>query len=128
MKNIELTEDHKSKLLEMCKELFPTYNFEFMRGKDEFGFDIYDYFTFYLLEDYENNEWYKSKTDIHWFEFCITKIVNELSWKNIKTDILADCEYEDFRMKLITEIFRDKFTTEKFHIVDYLYKEFKNLN
>ena len=127
MKNIELTEDHKSKLLEMCKELFPTYNFEFMRGKDEFGFDIYDYFTFYLIEDYENNEWYKSKTDIHWFEFCITKIVNELSWKNIKTDILADCEYEDFRMKLITNIFKDKLTTEKFHIIDYLYEEFKKL-
>jgi hypothetical protein len=127
MKNIELTEEHKSKLLEMCKELFPTYNFEFMRGKDEFGFDIYDYFTFYLIEDYENNEWYKSKTDIHWFEFCITKIVNELSWKNIKTDILADCEYEDFRMKLITNIFKDKLTTEKFHIIDYLYEEFKKL-
>ena len=47
MKSIQLTEEHKSKLLEMCKELFPTYNFEFMRGKDEFGFDIYDYFTYY---------------------------------------------------------------------------------
>ena len=25
MKQIELTEEHKSKLLEMCKELFPEY-------------------------------------------------------------------------------------------------------
>ena len=25
MKNIELTENHKSKLLEMCKKLFPEY-------------------------------------------------------------------------------------------------------
>lgn len=109
MKNIELTEDHKSKLLEMCKVLFPEIKSIVLQ--ENLGTLIIDQLQ-----------------QIHWFEFCITKIVNELAWRNIKTDILADCEYEDFRMKLITEIFRDKFTTEKFHIVDYLYKEFKNLN
>ena len=111
MKNIELTEEHKSKLLEMCKILFPEYDFPnkiqsiiFIRKKNK-----------------------KLGENIHWFEFCSIKIVNELAWRNIKTDILADCEYEDFRIKLITEIFRDKFTTEKFHPIDYLYKEFKKL-
>ena len=132
MKNIELTEDHKSKLLEMCKELFPKLNLEMY-----YDDDIADNWK----EALENNScgndaqvgylisnWHKPNAKIiHWFEFCITEIVNELAWRNIKTDILADCEYEDFRMKLIIEIFRDKFTTETFHIVDYLYKEFKQL-
>ena len=104
MKSIQLTEEHKSKLLEMCKELFPTYNFEFMRGKDEFGFDIYDYFTFYLIEDYENNEWYKSKTDIHWFEFCMTHLAEKID---------CDLAHNIIYMKK--------------HPVDYLYEEFKKL-
>ena len=115
MKNIELTEEHKSKLLEMCKELFPTYNFEFMRGKDEFGFDIYDYFTFYLIEDYENNEWYKSKTDIHWFEFCMTFLAEKIldnSFGDISTSELGY-----FSCGPIKEV----------HPIDYLYKEFKKL-
>lgn len=30
MKSIELTKKHKSKLLEMCKALFPEYTFEFI--------------------------------------------------------------------------------------------------
>ena len=117
MKNIELTEDHKSKLLEMCKELFPEY-IETYLGVNDYDPepDGYIYFT-------KN----KNITRIHWFEICSIKIVNELAWRNIKTDILADCEYEDFRMKLITEIFRDKCVTETFHIIDYLYEEFKKL-
>ena len=117
MKNIELTENQKVKLLEMCRILFPEY------PDLQFGVkEKHNWSKEYLVFGLTGNE-----PIIHWFEFCITKIVNELSWKNIKTDILADCEYEDFRMKLITEIFRDKFTTETFHIVDYLYEEFKKL-
>lgn len=123
MKNIELTEEHKSKLLEMCKVLFPEDEFTF---DNDFGDDGFIDRNF-LGENKSNLMWEDDGSHFHWFEFCITEIVNELSWKNIKTDILADCEYEDFRMKLITNIFKDKLTTEKFHIVDYLYEEFKKL-
>ena len=123
MKNIELTEDHKVKLLKMCKVLFPEYK-DIIFGSF-FGNIIFS------KNKIKNINWdnkvNKNVFQIYWFELCINKIVNELAWRNIKTDILADCEYEDFRIKLITEIFRDKFTTEKFHIVDYLYEEFKKV-
>lgn len=141
MKNIELTEEHSFKLLKMCKELFPEYkviNFtKFNDYSDNTGeggkINIDNILVFFKDKNAWNekyqyfNEEFTPNLCTHWFEFCITEIVNELAWRNIKTDILADCEYEDFRMKLITEIFRDKFTTEKFHIVDYLYEEFKKL-
>ena len=119
MKNIELTEEHKSKLLEMCKELFPTYNFEFMRGNDEFGFDIYDYFTFYLIEDYENNEWYKSKTDINWFEFCMTHLPEKI-FKNPKGRFQG-INGRPYWCEKVAESFA------KVHPIDYLYEEFKKL-
>ena len=123
MKNIELTEKHKVKLLEICKKLFPEYK-DVVFGSF-FGNII---FSKNKIKDVNwNNKVNKNVFQIYWFELCTNGIVNELAWRNIKTDILADCEYEDFRMKLITEIFRDKFTTEKFHIVDYLYEEFKKL-
>ena len=126
MKSIKLTDSQKSKLLEMCEALFPEYTIYEVQKANHFG---------RIVNTVQGNKWeYNGDDDepideffIHWFEFCIIEIVNELAWRNIKTDILADCEYEDFRMKLITEIFRDKFTTEKFHIVDYLYEEFKKL-
>lgn len=128
MKQIELTEEHKTRLLEMCSVLFPEVNcyWEY----EMYGRSLKQDFNSVLAVYYKDKNAYKQNLfdfNIHWFEFCITEIVNELSWKNIKTDILADCEYEDFRMKLITNIFRDKLTTEKFHIIDYLYEEFKKL-
>ena len=123
MTSIRLTEDHKSKLLEMCKELFPKYK--------DVVFGSFFGNVIFSKNKIKNINWdnkvNKNVFQIYWFELCINKIVNELAWRNIKTDILADCEYEDFRIKLITEIFRDKFTTEKFHIVDYLYEEFKKV-
>lgn len=126
MKNIKLTENHKIKLLEMGKELFPEQ--EFYWEYEMYGRGLKEDFNDVLQVYFKDKKARKSKLfpfNIHWFEFCTNKIVNELAWRNIKTDILADCEYEDFRIKLITEIFRDKFTTENFHIVDYLYEIFK---
>lgn len=121
MKAIELTEEHKSKLLEMCKILFPEYFF------DEEGEDYYideNNIINFLIPIKENE--FKGG-EIHWFEFCTNEIVNELAWRNIETEILADCEYENFRMKLITKIFKDKLVGNNFHIIDYLYKQFQKL-
>lgn len=48
MKSIELTEDHKSKLLEMCKKLFPNEEFNFGNfyssecGGEYYGLDYLD--------------------------------------------------------------------------------------
>ena len=149
MKNIELTEKHKSKLLEICVKLFKKESeinsIQNFRISNDYVLGLSDHTLYCENRDISDNQYDGEEVpedelldfytypincfeiNMHWFEFCITEIVNELAWRNIKTDILADCEYEDFRMKLITEIFRDKFTTEKFHIVDYLYKKFKKL-
>lgn len=121
MKSIELTEEHKSKLLEMCKVLFP-------ESKIQFTDDYYCEWSLFLITEDDNDRTLpKNKVECHWFEFCTNEIVNELAWRNIQTDILADCEYEDFRMKLITKIFKDKLVGNNFHIIDYLYKQFKKL-
>jgi hypothetical protein len=98
MKNIELTEAHKSKLLEMCKELFPKYviypadDNGFIEGEQWIGDQ-------HLGEDRPVNEF-----NIHWFEFCMTHLINKL-------------EIEYASVIVLTEN----------HPVDYLYKEFLKL-
>ena len=66
MKAIKLTEEHKSKLLEICRELFPEYS------KIQFQ-DIYNNET--------GNLYFDNVTigiTIHWFEFCITHLAEKL--------------------------------------------------
>jgi hypothetical protein len=50
MKPIELTQEHKDKLLEMCQVLFPEYDLYISENNIHIGSD----FVF-----------------IHWFEFCV---------------------------------------------------------
>lgn len=80
MKNIELTEDHKVKLLKMCKELFPEYvdfkcfytDINFFKGKQHFR--------------------------IHWFEFCVLDLATKLYNLNKRDKI---CKIELYRGDLI---------------------------
>ena len=61
MKKIELTKDHKVKLLKMCKELFPEYKL----------IDIHKNGLFVLWEELPpSRKWF----EIHWFEFCMTHL------------------------------------------------------
>jgi hypothetical protein len=106
MEAINLTDEHKFKLLEMCKELFPEYK------------DL-NYWKSYICDGWGHG--------IHWFEFCMTHLVNKLAWCNIKTDILADCEYESIRLKYLLELAKDRPSPGQYHPVDYLYEEFKKL-
>jgi hypothetical protein len=112
MKRIELTEEQLNKFLEMCNVLFPEY-------------------SQVMEDDFPGIFWfYKNKNDgtaIHWFEFCIRHLVDEIAWKNIQTNILADCEYEDKRTELIRELFKDRIFPGMYHPVDYLYEEFLKL-
>jgi hypothetical protein len=98
MKNIELTEEHKVELLEMCKVLFPEYviyladDDGFIEGEQWVGDQN-------MGEDRPVNEF-----NIHWFEFCMTYLINKL-------------ELEYTSIIVLTEN----------HPVDYLYEEFKKL-
>lgn len=111
MKNIKLTEDHKSKLLEMCKVLFLEYpeirfkeNHILLYNKDTFNNiknQLGKEFENILLQDYECD------IKIHWFEFCMTHLARMLMCKNTK-------HMQQLFMGLK-------------HPVDYLYEEFKKL-
>lgn len=100
MKNIEISEKQKEMLLEMCKELFPKYKtIVFTEDHKQF-------------EDGEDNNillFFSGKTEIapsiHWFEFCIIHLLPKF---NFEPDILLNSELKNK------------------HIIDYLYKEFKN--
>lgn len=60
MKSIELTQDHKIKLLEMCKVLFSEYKIYFWLEPNNMLF-------------IENEQ-----KKIHWFEFCMTHLARKL--------------------------------------------------
>ena len=99
MKNIELTEDHKSKLLEMCRILFPEY------PDLQFGVkEKHNWSKEYLVFGLTGNE-----PIIHWFEFCMTHLCDKV--------FIHDESLNEF---LLT------FNVDK-HPVDYLYEEFKKL-
>ena len=114
MKNIELTEDHKSKLLEMCKVLFPKLNLEMY-----YDDDISDNWEEALEDDSCGNDaqvgylisnWHKPNAKIiHLFEFCMTHLCDKI--------FIHDESLNEF---LLT------FNVNK-HPVDYLYEEFKKL-
>jgi hypothetical protein len=64
MNSIELTQEHKSKLLEMCNKLFSEYD------------DIlFSPITFNMLM-FNGTE--KDTVYIHWFEFCITHLAKKV--------------------------------------------------
>lgn len=116
MKPIELTEEHKTKLLEMAKVLFPEYvrisfnipNHEY----DDEGDNVIDFFT-------EDNKDGQSWSYIHWFEFCMTYLTKKLFFGIPRNSdkYLEFCK--DFSMYFLNQ--KGK------HPIDYLYEEFKKM-
>jgi len=98
MKAIELTEDHKSKLLEMCKILLPEYN--------KIWFEDYSYSEYIRGSEHKDGIGFF----IHWFEFCCNILVNKLFDNSF-----------DFG-----KIYYELLTSN--NSVDYLYEEFKKNN
>lgn len=114
MKTIELTEEHKSKLLEMCKVLFPENGkwFKILCG------NIY----------YSRSGKFPAKS-IHWFEFVMTHLVKRISNFNKSNKISNSSEVEYFINGGVLEINLRHRMQNKYnvHPVDYLYDEFKKL-
>lgn len=69
MKPLTLTEEHKIKLLEMCKSLFPEYNNDIELDIDPTydGHDMHVYLGLHVGY-------------IHWFEFCTLHLTDKLGW------------------------------------------------
>lgn len=130
MKPIELTEEHKSKLLEMCKVLFPDYKFYFyhplLKTNMLVGF----------LRTNDSDTYDNCDIFIHWFEFCMGTLAakiddmyfthnkEKLESKNDNIRITAwdRRPYHD-----LWSGFNFGALKPKSHPVDYLYQEFLKL-
>ena len=116
MSPIELTDLHKSRLLEMCRVLFPEYN----------RIEISDYQI-----DVDRNHYnpifidiYKGDLTVpfdiystHWFEFCMTKLVDKLY------DSINYTDSDEFNINLHVDLMLDM-VNFKINPIDTLYKEF----
>jgi len=129
MKSIELTEDHKSKLLEMCKELFPEYSqIQFSNPDDpDAGFDSIEGIL-HLGKFINKGRGFSVLESIHWFEFLISEFFNRLSSKlTLQQKFNGELVYgHNIRIALVENCIDD--TTDYYkHPVDYFYEEFKKL-
>jgi len=106
MKSLSLSQEQKHKLLEMCKKLFPEYNFELV---DFSGGDHRN--SVYALRIKESVD--NPVLDVCWFELCQTYMADKLAFLK-----------EDSRSGIIKEIEFYRIN-ENMHLVDYLYEEFK---
>lgn len=104
MKNIELTEEHKKKLLEMCEVLFPEYGYPHI-GEETNS-------ILFTNKSYPT----RSFITIHWFEFCINIIPKYL--KNNHGNLYFGLGSG----QSILEMFE-----RGEHPVDYIHKVFKKL-
>ena len=99
----------------MCNNLFPEYEkiwFHSLRPTSVTG---------YL----KTNKTPDCDFAIHWFEFCMTHLLDSIAFSLVKSDILADMEYETYRQAYIIEIMSDKTKENYINPIDYLYSQFK---
>lgn len=93
MNSIQLTEEHKSKLLEMCEKLFPEYDFTLDKWEQCF-----------VTLGLKTKDLYE--THIYWFEFCITHLPYKLKLSRYQITRLildtthpVDYLYDEFKRK-----------------------------
>lgn len=155
MKSIELTKEHKSKLLEMCKELFPEFN-EWRFGKVTAEGNLEDFYNKTKNLPWQDREKYEQSCDflwiekdfkyehddniersetwvIHWFEFCMTHLVEKLNdlsdvYEEIPPYVANVYGGANGKWNLYVKFhFHYPKNRYKKHPIDYLYEEFKKL-
>ncbi len=124
MKSIELTEEHKSKLLEMGKALFPEY------PDLQFGVkEKHNWSKEYLVFGLTGNE-----PIIHWFEFCMTHLVEKLNnlsdvYEEMPPYVANVYGGANGKWNLYVKFhFHYPKNRYKKHPIDYLYSEFLKLS
>lgn len=122
MKAIQLTTEHREKLLEMCKELFPEYRWLFHHHDDgtpdknnPVNFNYLPGFLFAFKKENDSDLYDSCDIFIHWFEFCITYLCDKifLPKGESRLDGIKGMDYYQ--------------RNDKIHPIDYLYSEFKKL-
>ena len=113
MKNIELTKDHKSKLLEMCKVLFPKNKVDSL----QFG-TIKFLINYYERKDINNSKitfgGWDEVIEIHWFEFCIFYLIDKIFNEDQEEAYLSNKDFYKGGLSFGDE-----------HPIDILYNEFQ---
>lgn len=111
METLKLTEEHKKKLLEMSKKLFPEYILiGWLNGEDNLE-------LFFSKDS-------KSSTSIHWFEFCMLHIFPKVQ-QIYNTEQLATFYYETYGYYQKSNENKDWNHPRFTHPIDFLYKEFQ---
>jgi len=113
MKALELTKEHKAKLLEMCIALFPNYaigNY-LNSGFISFGNGIDETPVFRM----------------HWFEFCMTHLANKIYYPDLNNIARgARNKIQSFFFSTFMEAIEGG-TAGYDHPIDYLYSDFKKI-
>lgn len=122
MKSLEISEEQKEHLLEMCKALFPEYKGDISFNLEDESDKTSDYNGFLIgfLDEFAD---YKPNCDlyIHWFEFCTKELLSKISF-TCRSEMLGEEEFIQNYNKGLFAIF-----LEQQHPIDYLYSQFKKL-
>jgi hypothetical protein len=129
MKNLQLTEEHKAKLLEMCKSFFPEQETRLVKPV----FSTPD--TFFVQMGLKSSISYG--VEIHWFEFCtihlLRRVAEKLAQHNPEREEWLAEDIEAETLEIIREYHRVISHSLIFwgslnNPIDYLYGLFKQLN
>ena len=118
MQPIELTDLHKSKLLEMCRILFPEYNrieisdYQIDVDRNHYNPIFIDIYKGGLTVPFDIYS-------IHWFEFQ-WEILNKICMLYIKSPIKTNEQIKLFGLVCFNK-------SKLLHPIDYLYEQFKQL-
>lgn len=131
MKAIELTEEHKAKLLEMCNKLFPEctiwWKYEMYGRALKQNFNevlaVAETLNPPINVGTKEKPWRQTTNyfNIHWFEFCMTHLPLKIYYEKNKKG--------GMNLEIITNnLLRfEDFGRYEINPIDYLYKEFKKL-
>lgn len=141
MESIELTLEHKSKIMEMCSVLFPEYgephgHLTFHHhddGKPDHNNppNYLPGFLFGFKSNGEDGDLYDTaSTFIHWFEFCTVYLLKRI-WERMEkyheNHIYRGLAiFKRHTVSLQSDLLIGCFSAS--HPVDYIYEKFKTLN
>lgn len=113
MKKQYLTDIQKEVLLEMCRVMFPEIKkivwYSDENNRDEGSIDHSEECEEFIIFDIHPNLYLEPVISIHWFELCVTELSKRVLGHN---------------MRLISNMLLGH-TFSDIHMVDYLYKHFK---
>lgn len=131
MNPIQLTEEHKSKLLEMCKVLFPEYNWDISNQQGSCGIHSSKENQIFVYQG--SNPYSFPISIIHWFEFCMTHLVEKIFNPEPESPTRALMEkFKDFFFECNIYWYntyegKTKSPFASRHPIDILYEKFKKL-